>query len=160
MSLLMRRRMMAMEDDEVKEWEQVANIDLSQFASARTEIIKCSIQASEIFCLWEDVENGTSTASTINLFLNGNITNNIPVSRSGKSGSPLSGYTMIKLIKGIGVIFEISGGSDSKTNYAYTGSLNVPFNLIPIVDEFTEMRIVQPPTQYFATSGNLKVFVR
>ena len=158
----MRRRLlmaMGMEEDEVKEWKQVASVDLSQFASAGTEVIKCSIQASEILIVWEAVENGTAVASSVPTYLNG-ANCDMPACKSGKSGNPISGYTRIKLLKGIGTLFEISGGSTSKTNYAYAGSLNVPFNLIPIVDEFTEVMIKQPPTQYFATSGNLKVFVR
>ena len=159
---LMRRRLMmamGMEEDEVKEWKQVASVDLSQFASAGTEIIKCSIQASEILIVWEDVENGTATASSVPTNLNG-ARYDIPACKSGKSGNPISGYTRIKLLKGIGTLFEISAGAISKTNYSYVAGLNVPYNLLPIIDEFTEIDIYQPPTQYFAINGTLHVYAR
>lgn len=159
---LMRRRLMmamGMEEDEVKEWKQVASVDLSQFASAGTEIIKCSIQASEILIVWEDVENGTATFSSVLTHLNG-VSCNMPACRSGKSGNPISGYTRIKLLKGIGTLFEISAGAISKTNYSYAAGLNVPYNLLPIIDEFTEIGIRQPTTQYFAINGTLHVYAR
>lgn len=158
----MRRRLMmamGMEEDEVKEWKQVASVDLSQFASAGTEIIKCSIQASEILIVWEDVENGTATFSSVPTCLNGFICE-MPACKSGKSGNPISGYTRIKLLKGIGTLFEISAGAISKTNYSYGACLNVPYNLLPIIDEFTEIYIRQPPTQYFAINGTLHVYAR
>lgn len=160
---LMRRRIMMlameMEEDEVKEWKQVASVDLSQFASARTEIIKCSIQASEILIVWEAVENGTATSSSVLTYLNG-VNCDMPACKSGKSGNPISGYTRIKLLKGIGTFFEISAGAISKTNYLYGAYLNTPYNLLPIINEFTEIRICQPPTQYFAINGTLHVYAR
>lgn len=158
----MRRRLMmamGMEDEEVKEWNYVASIDFSQMANANAKSEEYSIQASEILIIWNDVGNSSALDSTVPCVLNGE-NFNIPMCRSGKSGTALSGYTRVELLKGIGTFFEISAGAFSKNNDTYNAGLYVPFNLIPMIDEYKTLQIRQPSTQYFATSGTLKIYAR
>ena len=154
-----RRLMMAMEDDEVKEWNYVASIDFSQMANANAKSEEYSIQASEILIIWNDVGNSSTLDSTVPCVLNGENLN-IPVCKSGKSDTLLNGYTRIELLKGIGTFFEVSAGAVSKDNNSPNAGLYVPYNLIPIIDEYKTLQIRQPSTQYFATSGTLEIYAR
>ena len=118
--------------------------------------------ATEVLILWSGMVNSTSTNSSMVIDFNdmlpsGMFTGALP---TGKSGTPLSGYTIFKLLPRLGYTYIGSGGAISSTTYSKSNP-SFPYNLFPDTSEkITKIKIANPPTQYYAVGGITKIYVR
>ena len=57
--------------------------------------------------------------------------------------------------------YSSSNSTFSATNYTL-GNAKTPYNMIPLASDFriTKISIANPPTQYYAVGGTVKVYVR
>jgi hypothetical protein len=64
-------------------------------------------------------------------------------------------------LNGCGTIAVSHTGASSKTMYSgNAGNAMIPYNLMPIAEKFRKIRIYNGETQYYATSGTIKVYGR
>lgn len=120
--------------------------------------------ATDVLVVWTGMVNSTSTLSS--LFINFNDlyapNNNMFVNavQTGKSGTPLSGYSLFKLFPGVGFVHISSSGAIASTNYSKSNA-NIPYNIYPDTSEkITKIIISNPATQYYAVGGTTKIYVR
>ena len=146
-------------------FELIGTVDFSQegMAAASAGVDFEVSDVSEIVLVYNDLVNSTSSNSTVWVYLN--ISNEQIESRlrpdSGKSGTPLSGWVFIKPLPGVGLTGIQSSSAVSATNYTL-GNAKTPYNMIPLASDFkiTKISIQNPPTQYYAVGGTVKVYVR
>ena len=146
-------------------FELIGTVDFSQegMAAASGGVTFEVTDVSEIVLVYNDLVNSTSSNSSVLVYLN--ISNEQIESRlrpdSGKSGTPLSGWVFIKPLPGVGLTGIQSSSAVSATNYTL-GNAKTPYNMIPLASDFkiTKISIQNPPTQYYAVGGTVKVYVR
>ena len=147
------------------DFELIGTVDFSQegmaAASARVDFEVSDV--SEIVLVYNDLVNSTSSVSAVRVYLNKssqNIESGLHPD-SGKSGTPLNGWVFIKPLPGVGLTGIQSSSAISATNYAL-GTAKTPYNMIPLASDFriTKISIGNPPTQYYAVGGTVKVYVR
>lgn len=147
------------------DFELIGTVDFSQegMAAASAGVNFEVSDVSEIVLVYNDLVNSTSSNSSVNVYLNKSsklIESGLhPI--SGKSGTPLNGWVFIKLLPGVGLTGIQNDGNTSATNYSF-GYAKMPYNIIPLASDFriTEIYIRNPPTQYYAVGGTVKVYVR
>lgn len=118
--------------------------------------------ATDVLILWSGMVNSTSTISSMLIDFNDMMHNGMftSVLAIGKSGTPLYGYSLFKLLPGVGYTYIASAGANSPTNYAKSYP-SFPYNLFPDTSEkITKITIRNPPTQYYAVGGITKIYVR
>ena len=146
-------------------FELIGTVDFSQegMAAASAGVNFEVSDVSEIVLVYNDLVNSTSSNSSVNVLFN--ISNEQIESRlrpdSGKSGTPLNGWVFIKPLPGVGLAGIQSSSNISATNYTVSNA-KTPYNIIPLASDFriTEIYIQNPPTQYYAVGGTVKVYVR
>ena len=147
------------------DFELIGTVDFSQegmaAASARVDFKVTDV--SEIVLVYNDLVNSTSSNSSVWVYLNKS-SENIKSEfhpDSGKSGTPLNGWVFIKPLPGVGLTGIQSSSAYSATNYTL-GTAKTPYNMIPLASDFriAEISIKNPPTQYYAVGGTVKVYVR
>lgn len=147
------------------DFELIGTVDFSQegMAAASAGVNFEVSDVSEIVLVYNDLVNSTSNNSSVNVYLNKSsklIESGLhPI--SGKSGTPLNGWVFIKLLPGVGLTGIQNDGNTSATNYSLDYA-KIPRNIIPLASDFriTEIYIRNPPTQYYAVGGTVKVYVR
>ena len=147
------------------DFELIGTVDFSQegmaAASARVDFEVSDV--SEIVLVYNDLVNSTSSNSTVWVFLNISSEHIESTLRpdSGKSGTPLNGWVFIKPLPGVGLTGIQSSSAVSATNYTVS-TAKTPYNMIPLASDFniTKITIKNPPTQYYAVGGTVKVYVR
>ena len=147
------------------DFELIGTVDFSQegMAAAGAGVSFEVSDVSEIVLVYNDLVNSTSSNSSVWVYLN--ISNEQIESRlrpdSGKSGTPLNGWVFIKPLPGVGLTGIQSSSAVSATNYTL-GNAKTPYNIIPLASDFriTKISIQNPPTQYYAVGGTVKVYVR
>lgn len=156
-----RRTLRAEEGNEMNtEFELLGEADVSNFAAVNTTIFLKSCNCNELLLVWEDMSNGANLDSNIKVKIN-NILVECGNPRTARSGSKLSGYTLYKLLNGCGTISLSTNGATQKTMYSgNAGNVMIPYNLIPVTEKFTKIELYNIGTQYFATSGTIKVYGR
>ena len=118
--------------------------------------------ATDVLILWSGMVNSTSTNSAVEINFNdmsigGMFVGALP---TGKSGSPLTGYTLFKLLPRVGYTYIGSSGAVSSTNYSRSNPI-FPYNLFPDTSEkITKIAIANPATQYYTVGGITKIYVR
>lgn len=148
------------------DFELIGTVDFSQegMAAADAGVTFEVTDVSEILLISNDLVNSTSSNSNVLVYLNkssGNVESKLRPD-SGKSGTPLNGWVFIKLLPGVGLTgIQTSAGATSATNYSLDYA-KTPYNIIPLASDFkiTTISIQNPPTQYYAVGGTVKVYVR
>ena len=106
------------------------------------------------------MENSTNTDSTVMVNIN-DIAADCGAPRTSKKGSKRNGYTLYKCLNRCGTIAVSHTGAGSKTMYSgNAGNVMIPYNLMPIAEKFRKIKIYNGGTQYYATSGTIKVYGR
>ena len=147
------------------DFELIGTVDFSQegMAAASSGVTFEVTDVSEIVLVYNDLVNSTSSNSSVWVYLNnssGQIESMLHPD-SGKSGTPLNGWVFIKPLPGVGLTGIQSSSAGSATNYV-CGTAKTPYNMIPLASDFriTKISIRNPPTQYYAVGGTVKVYVR
>ena len=147
------------------DFELIGTVDFSQegMAAANARVDFKVTDVSEIVLVYNDLVNSTSSNSSVWVYLNKSseyIESGLHPD-SGKSGAPLNGWVFIKLLPGVGLTGIQSSSAVSATNYAVSPA-KTPYNIIPLASDFriAEISIANPPTQYYAVGGIVKVYVR
>lgn len=147
------------------DFELIGTVDFSQegMAAASAGVDFKVTDVSEIVLVYNDLVNSTSSNSSVWVYLNKSseyIESGLRPD-SGKSGTPLNGWVFIKLLPGVGLTGIQSSSAVSATNYAVSPA-KTPYNIIPLASDFriAEISIQNPPTQYYAVGGTVKVYVR
>ena len=147
------------------DFELIGTVDFSQegMAAASAGVDFEVTDVSEIVLVYNDLVNSTSSQSSVWVYLNkssGQIESMLRP-ESGKSGTPLNGWVFIKPLPGVGLTGIQSSSAVSATNYTL-GNAKTPYNMIPLASDFriTKISIQNPPTQYYAVGGTVKVYVR
>ena len=147
------------------DFELIGTVDFSQegMAAASGGVTFEVTDVSEIVLVYNDLVNSTSSNSTVWVFLNISSEHIESTLRpdSGKSGTPLNGWVFIKPLPGVGLAGIQSSSAASATNYTL-GNAKTPYNMIPLASDFriTKISVQNPPTQYYAVGGTVKVYVR
>ena len=146
-------------------FELIGTVDFSQegMAAASAGVNFEVSDVSEIVLVYNDLVNSTSSNSSVNVLFNKSskkIESKLQPD-SGKSGTPLNGWVFIKPLPGVGLAGIQSSSNISATNYTVSNA-KTPYNIIPLASDFriTEIYIRNPPTQYYAVGGTVKVYVR
>ena len=147
------------------DFELIGTVDFSQegMAAASSGVTFEVTDVSEIVLVYNDLVNSTSSSSSVWVYLNKsseNIQSGLNPD-SGKSGTPLNGWVFIKPLPGVGLTGIQSSSAVSATNYILS-TAKTPYNMIPLASDFriTKISIQNPPTQYYAVGGTVKVYVR
>ena len=147
------------------DFELIGTVDFSQegMAAASGGVTFEVTDVSEIVLVYNDLVNSTSSNSTVWVLLNISSEHIESTLRpdSGKSGTPANGWVFIKPLPGVGLTGIQSSSAISATNYTL-GNAKTPYNMIPLASDFriTKISIQNPPTQYYAVGGTVKVYVR
>ena len=147
------------------DFELIGTVDFSQegMAAASGGVTLEVTDVSEIVLVYNDLVNSTSSNSAVWVYLNISSEQIESTLRpdSGKSGHPLNGWVFIKPLPGVGLTGIQSSSAISATNYAVSNA-KTPYNMIPLASDFriTKISIQNPPTQYYAVGGTVKVYVR
>ena len=147
------------------DFELIGTVDFSQegMAAASGGVTFEVTDVSEIVLVYNDLVNSTSSNSTVWVLLNTSSEYIESTLRpdSGKSGTPANGWVFIKPLPGVGLTGIQSSSAISATNYTL-GNAKTPYNMIPLASDFriTKISIQNPPTQYYAVGGTVKVYVR
>lgn len=149
----------------IGDFELIGTVDFSQenLATAGGGVTFEVTDVSEILLISNDLVNSTSSNSTVFVYLNkssGQVESMLRPD-SGKSGTPLNGWVFIKHLSGVGLTGIQSSSAISSTNYN-VGAAKIPYNIRPLASDFkiTDISIQNPPTQYYAVGGTVKVYVR
>lgn len=156
-----RRRTLGSEVENVmnEEYELLGEVDISKFGSGET-LFEKDCNCSEIVLIWNDMVNGSNTASTVDVLVN-NVALGAGRPKTAKSGSALNGYSIIKILEGIGCLALNSSGAISRTMYAgNTQAVETPYNLLPITDRIKKIILKNSTTAYHATGGHIKIYGR
>lgn len=159
---LMRRRILGEVAESMinEEFELLGEIDVSNFAFVNSVMFEKTCDCSELLLIWTDMENSTNTDSMVNVNIN-DIYVDCGTPKTSKSGSKRNGYTLYKCLNGCGTISVSHNGATSKTMYGgNAGNVVIPYNLMPITERFRKIKIYNVSTQYYATSGTIKVYGR
>ena len=147
------------------DFELIGTVDFSQdgMAVASGGVTFEVTDVSEIVLVYNDLVNSTSSQSSVKVYLNissEHIESGL-CPDSGKSGVPLNGWVFIKPLPGVGLTGIQSSSAVSATNYTL-GNAKTPYNIIPLASDFriTKISIQNPPTQYYAVGGTVKVYAR
>ena len=147
------------------DFELIGTVDFSQegMAAASAGVNFEVSDVSEIVLVYNDLVNSTSSNSAVWVYLNKSsqkIESGL-CPDSGKSGTPLNGWVFIKSLPGVGLTGIQGKSAISATNYSLD-TAKTPYNMIPLASDFriTEITIKNPPTQYYAVGGTVKVYVR
>ena len=146
-------------------FELIGTVDFSQegMAAASAGVDFEVSDVSEIVLVYNDLVNSTSSNSSVwvDLKKSSQKIESLLRPESGKSGSPLNGWVFIKPLPGVGLTGIQSSSAVSAINYTL-GNAKTPYNMIPLASDFriTEISIYNPPTQYYAVGGTVKVYVR
>ena len=146
-------------------FELIGTVDFSQegMAAANAGVDFEVSDVSEIVLVYNDLVNSTSSNSAVWVYLNKSSENIESTLRpdSGKSGTPSNGWVFIKPLPGVGLAGIQSSSAISATNYSLSNA-KTPYNMIPLASDFriTKISIQNPPTQYYAVGGTVKVYVR
>lgn len=147
------------------DFELIGTVDFSQegMAAASAGVNFEVSDVSEIILVYNDLVNSTSSKSSVNVLFNKSSKKIESMLRpdSGKSGTPLNGWVFIKPLPGVGLAGIQSSSNISATNHTVSNA-KTPYNMIPLASDFriTEIYIRNPPTQYYAVGGTVKVYVR
>lgn len=143
-------------------FELIATIDIAEDIPVGGNSVIIEVDAvTEMLFIWEDMANGSSSNSTVqirfteyNNLLSG-------VANTSKTGGTLNGYSVIRVHEGVGAEAHIASGAISKTNYMLVANaMTHAYNLWPVTGKVNQFEIINPPTQYAAVAGTIKVFVR
>ena len=146
-------------------FELIGTVDFSQegMAAASAGVDFQVSDVSEIVLVYNDLVNSTSSNSSVWVSLKKSSEQIESTLRpeSGKSGTPLNGWVFIKPLPGVGLAGIQGSSAISATNYSLS-TAKTPYNMIPLASDFkiTEISIYNPPTQYYAVGGTVKVYVR
>ena len=146
-------------------FELIGTVDFSQegMAAANAGVNFEVSDVSEIVLVYNDLVNSTSSNSSVWVSLKKSSEQIESMLRpdSGKSGTPLNGWVFIKPLPGVGLTGIQGSSAISATNYT-VGTAKTPYNMIPLASDFriTEISVYNPPTQYYAVGGTVKVYVR
>ena len=147
------------------DFELIGTVDFSQegMAAASAGVNFEVSDVSEIVLVYNDLVNSTSSNSTVWVFLSISSEHIESTLRpdSGKSGTPLNGWVFIKPLPGVGLAGIQSSSAISATNYSLS-TAKTPYNMVPLASDFriTKISVQNPPTQYYAVGGTVKVYVR
>ena len=147
------------------DFELIGTVDFSQegMAAANAGVDFEVTDVSEIVLVYNDLVNSTSSNSSVRVFLNIDSEQIESTLRpeSGRSGTPWNGWVFIKPLPGVGLTGIQSSSAVSATNYTVS-TAKTPYNMIPLASDFriTKISIQNPPTQYYAVGGTVKVYVR
>lgn len=147
------------------DFELIGTVDFSQedLATASGGVTFEVTDVSEILLISNDLVNSTSSNSNVLVHLNKNsgYVESMLHPDSGKTGTPLNGWVFIKHLSGVGLTGIQSSSAISSTNYNI-GTAKIPYNIKPLASDFkiTDISIHNPPTQYYAVGGTVKVYVR
>lgn len=146
-------------------FELIGTVDFSQegMAAANAGVDFEVSDVSEIVLVYNDLVNSTSSNSSVWVSLKKSSEQIESTLRpdSGKSGTPLNGWVFIKPLPGVGLTGIQSSSAISAINYSLSSAKTL-YNMIPLASDFkiTEISIYNPPTQYYAVGGTVKVYVR
>ena len=147
------------------DFELIGTVDFSQegMAAASGGVTFEVTDVSEIVLVYNDLVNSTSSNSTVWVLLNISSEHIESTLRpdSGKSGTPLNGWVFIKPLPGVGLAGIQSSSAVSATNYTLS-TAKTPYSMVPLASDFriTKISVQNPPTQYYAVGGTVKVYVR
>ena len=147
------------------DFELIGIVDFSQedMAVASSGVTFEVTDVSEIVLVNNDLVNSTSSNSSVWVYLNksSKLIESSLRPDSGKSGTPLNGWVFIKPLPGVGLTGIQSSSAVSATNYTVS-TAKTPYNIIPLAADFkiTTISVQNPPTQYYAVGGTVKVYVR
>ena len=147
------------------DFELIGTVDFSQegMAVASGGVTFEVTDVSEIVLVYNNLVNSTSSNSFVWVYLNKSSEQIESMLRpdSGKSGTPLNGWVFIKPLPGVGLAGIQGSSAAFATNYSL-GTAKTPYNMIPLASDFriTKISIQNPPTQYYAVGGTVKVYVR
>lgn len=156
-----RRRIFGTEGESTlsEEFELLGEIDISKYSKGDTMYVQ-ECNCSEIILVWNDMINASDVNSTVDVLIN-DFAISCGRPKTARSAGTINGYSLIKVLKGIGCIALNSAGSSLKT--LYTGSpaaLEFPYNFLPITGRIEKIVIRNLVTQYYATSGVIKIYGR
>jgi hypothetical protein len=146
-----------------RKFELVGTIDFStaEMAKAGAYVEYAVEGVSEILAVWTNMVNTSTTNSSVILQVNGDFSYSINLGKTSKSGGVLNGYTKLTVYEGVGTAVEISAGATIATNYNPMGAAEeTTYNLLPLKEKINKMRVGNPPTQYYAVGGILKIYAR
>lgn len=146
-----------------RKFELIGTIDFStsEMAKAGAYVEYAVEGVSEILAVWTDMVNVSTTNSNVILQVNGDFSYSINLGKTSKNGGVLNGYTKLTVYEGVGTTVEISAGATVATNYNPIGSAEeTTYNLLPLKEKINKMRVGNPPTQYYAVGGILKIYAR
>jgi hypothetical protein len=146
-----------------RKFELIGTIDFStaEMAKASSYVEYDVKDITEILAVWTDMVNTSTTNSSVILQVNGDFSSFINLGKSSKSGGVLNGYTKLTVYEGVGTTVEISAGATTATNYNPIGAAEeTTYNLLPLKEKINKMRVGNPPTQYYAVGGILKIYAR
>ena len=148
--------------DGLSAFEKIGTIDLSTMAGSNLGVEYTVTDVTEVVLVWTGMTNTTTNNSSLNLqFNNDTSMYNTLGPKTGKAGSPVNGYTYLKVLEGVGLLPIVSQGAISNTNYALVANGGTsPYNLIPVKEKIQTLKIGQPSTQYYADAGIVEVYVR
>lgn len=145
----------------ISAFEKIGTIDLSTMAASNLGVDFTVTDVTEILLIWTGMTNTMTSNSSLLLAFNSGDLYNVLGPQTGKSGSPLNGYTYLKILEGVGLLPFVSPGANTNTNYApATSGATNPYNLLPVKEKIQKILIRQPTTQYYADAGIVEVYVR
>lgn len=145
----------------ISAFEKIGTIDLSTMAASNLGVDFTVTDVTEIVLIWTGMTNTTTSNSFLILAFNSGVFYNVLGPRTGKAGTPLNGYTYLKILEGVGLLPFVSPGATTNTNYSpATSSATTPYNLLPVKEKIQKILIRQPSTQYYADAGIVEVYVR
>lgn len=150
-------------DSTDRKFKLIDTIDFSteEMAKAGAYVEYAVEGVSEILTVWTDMVNASTTNSNVILQVNGDFSYSINLGKTSKNGGVLNGYTKLTVYEGVGTTVEISAGATIATNYNPIGAAEeTTYNLLPLKEKINKMRVGNPPTQYYAVGGILKIYVR
>lgn len=146
-------------DDTMREMQFIGEVDFSADDMGQSNKRKTFAlsEATEIFLEWTDMTNGTSSASSVIVQING-VEPCGNLVRTNKTGSTHNGWTEL-YYNGIAWIPLSSKGATAATNYSPTDG-QMPYNVKTTIGAANSITILQPPTQYYATGGKVRIWAR
>lgn len=146
-----------------RKFELVGTIDFSTSEMAKAgAYVEYAVEGiTEILAVWTNMVNASTTNSSVILQVNGDFSYTINLGKTSKLGGVLNGYTKLTVYEGVGTTIEIGAGATTATNYnPMSAAEETTYNLLPLKEKINKMRVGNPPTQYYAVGGILKIYAR
>ena len=141
--------------NEGKSWTKIIDVEITE---ATSSFLKNGLNnCTEIYVVWGDIQNATSTDSMLVLEINDVMVNNSFVLNK-KSKSSVYGYSTAKYNGQVWLTMR-SGGAISSENIS-PHSLSSPYNTVANVGKATKIKMTVLNSMYAPVSGKLEVWAR